>query len=74
MTKPASPQSFDERKLRKVLEGQVLRLADASFAVVAKHHQDRLIHLDLAAEDGTRATLIGVPRARVRLREEATPH
>ena len=67
MTKRAFPQSFNECKLRKVLEGQILRLADADFfAVVAKRRRDRLVHLDLEADDGTRVTLIGVPGARFR--------
>lgn len=73
MTEPAFPQSFVEHKLREVLEGQILRLAGASFAIVAKHRRHRLVHLDLEADDGTRTTLIGVPGARFRLREEAAP-
>jgi hypothetical protein len=76
VTKTAARQHFVEHKLRDVLEGQILRLADASFAVVAKQRRRRLVHLDLEADDGSCATLIGVPGARVRLREEATqtPH
>ncbi len=37
MTKSATAQPFVETRLRKVVEGQVLRLADDSFADVAKH-------------------------------------
>jgi hypothetical protein len=73
MTGPDMSPVFTEHKLRKVLEGQVLRLADTSFAVVARHRRHRLIHLDLEADDGSHSTLIGIPGARVRLRESATP-
>jgi hypothetical protein len=72
MTEPEIPQPFVEHRLRDVLEGQVLRLADASFAVAAKHRRHRLVHLELEADDGTRATLIGIPGARFRRREENT--
>ena len=73
MTEPAFPQPFVKHKLREVVEGQVLRLADDSFAVLGKRRRHRLVHLDLEADDGSRATLIGVPGARVRLRKESTP-
>jgi hypothetical protein len=66
---------FVKYRLRDVLEGQVLRLAGSNFSVVAKRRRDRLVHLDLEADDQASATLIGVPGARVRLREDtlATP-
>ena len=73
MTEPATQTVFTKRRLREVLEGQILRLADSSFAVVAKHRRRRLVQLDLEADDGSRSTLIGVPGARVRLREGTTP-
>ncbi len=73
MTKPVIAQPFVETRLREVVEGQVLRLANASFAVLAKHRRRRLVHLDLQAEDGVSATLIGVPGARVKRRKEAMP-
>lgn len=60
---------FVEHSLREVREGQVLKLAGSRFAVLAKERRRRLVHLDLKAEDGGRATLIGVPGARVTLRE-----
>ena len=73
MTEPATQTVFTKRRLREVLEGQILRLADSSFAVVAKHRRRRLVQLDLEADDGSRSTLIGVSGARVRLREGTTP-
>jgi len=73
MTEPAMPPTFVKRKLREVLEGQILRLADSSFAVVAKHRRRRLVHLDLEADDGSRSTLIGVPGARFRLHDGGPP-
>lgn len=73
MAKPVVPQPLVQYKLREIREGQVLRLADSSFAVVAKHRRHRLVHLDLESDDGAHASLIGIPGARVRLCEEATP-
>lgn len=73
MSLPESPQPFQERELRQAHEGHVLRVAGESFAVVAKYRQRRVVHLDLEAEDGAHATLIGVPRARIRLCEGAAP-
>lgn len=73
MTEPAISPIFAKHKLREVIEGQSLRLADTSFAVVAKHRRHRLIHLDLEADDGSLSTLIGVPGARVSLCEVAAP-
>lgn len=73
MSMPESPQSFLECELRQAREGQVLRVAGESFAVVATYRRRRVVHLDLEAEDGAHATLIGVPRARVRLRKGAVP-
>ncbi|MCB5275939.1 hypothetical protein BJG92_03493 [Arthrobacter sp. SO5] len=69
MTIPASPQSFVKHKLQDVLEGQILRLGGDRFAVIAKHRRHRLVHLDLETEDGGPATLIGIPGARVMVRE-----
>ena len=73
MTESETPHPFVEQNLRDVLEGQILRLADSSFAVIAKHRGRRLVRLDLEADDGSHATLIGVPRARFRLYDQATP-
>jgi hypothetical protein len=73
MTEPAVPPAVTTQKLREVFEGQVLRLADTSFAVLARHRRHHLIHLDLEADDGSHSTLIGIPGALVRLRETATP-
>lgn len=73
MSIPDSPQPFLECELRQAHEGQVLRVAGESFAVVAKYRRRRVVHLDLEAGDGAHATLIGVPRARVRLREGVAP-
>lgn len=73
MSEPETPQPFIEYELRQAHEGQVLRIAGESFAVVAKHRRRRTVRLDLKAEDGAHATLIGVPAARVRLREGASP-
>ncbi|MFF2246053.1 hypothetical protein ACFVTM_17950 [Arthrobacter sp. NPDC058130] len=63
MIEPALPSTFTERRLREVLEGQTLRLADSSFAVVAKHRRHHLVHLDLEADDGSPSTLTGIPGA-----------
>jgi hypothetical protein len=71
--KSAHRKSFVGRKLREVREGQILKLAGARFAVVATQRQPRLIQLDLEAEDGAPATLLGVPGARVRLHEGTGP-
>jgi hypothetical protein len=68
------PLSLVQYRLWEVREGQILRLAGSSFAVVAKHRRHRLVHLDLEADDGAHATLIGVPGALVRLGEKATPN
>lgn len=73
MTELEIPQALVEFKLRDIRAGQVLRLADTSFAVVAQHRRHRLVHLDLEADDGAPATLIGIPGARVRLRGESAP-
>ena len=72
MTEPQIPETLARCRLREIAEGQVLRLAGSSFAVVGRRQQRRLIHLDLVAEDGAPATLIGVPGARFRLHEETT--
>lgn len=60
---------FVEHSLREVREGHILNLAGSRFAVLAKERRRRLVLLDLEAEDGGHASLIGVPAARVRLRE-----
>ena len=70
MTEPEIPGTLPRCRLREVAEGQVLRLAGSNFAVVGRRQQRRLIHLDLEAEDGAPATLIGVPGARFRLHEQ----
>jgi hypothetical protein len=62
-----------KQKLGELREGQVLRLADDSFAVVAAQRGGRLVQLELETEDGEQATLIGVPGARFRLHDETTP-
>jgi hypothetical protein len=63
----APPHSSVEYRLREVQEGQILKLADFSFAVLTKQRRHGLVHLDLEAADGAFATLIGIPGARVRL-------
>jgi hypothetical protein len=73
MTQSNKPDPRIEQKLRDVLEGQTLVLAGSSFAIVAKRHRHRLVHLDLEADDGSHATLIGVPRAHFRLHHPPTP-
>jgi hypothetical protein len=74
MTQPESPRPFRACELRLAHEGQVLRVAGECFTVLAKGRRRRVVRLDLEAEDGAHATLIGVPQARVRLREgEAAP-
>jgi len=70
MTNTEVASGIVKYKLRDVLEGHVLRLADSNFSVVAKHRHDRLVHLDLEADDRASATLIGLPGARVRLLED----
>jgi hypothetical protein len=72
MTNSEIVPRFVKYRLRDVLEGQVLLLAGANFSVVAKHRRDRLVHLDLQADDKASATLIGMPGARVRLREDTS--
>ena len=52
MSEPETPQPFIEYELRQAHEGQVLRIAGESFAVVAKHRRRRTVRLDLEAEDG----------------------
>lgn len=71
MTEPQLPETLARCRLRDIAEGQILRLAGSSFAVVGRRQEGPLIHLDLEAEDGAPATLIGVPGARFRLREQA---
>jgi hypothetical protein len=74
MTQPESPRPFRACELRLAHEGQALRVAGECFTVLAKGRRRRVVRLDLEAEDGAHATLIGVPQARVRLREgEAAP-
>lgn len=73
ITETAIPQPLVKQRLRELREGQVLRLADDSFAVVATHRQRRLVHVYLESEDGASATLIGVPGARVRLCDMSAP-
>jgi hypothetical protein len=73
MTESETPGPLIEQKLRDVREGQILALAGTSFAIVSKHRRHRLVHLDLEADDGSPATLIGVPRARFRLHHTRTP-
>lgn len=65
MNKPAKPQRYFKYRLREVHESHVLRLADLSFAVLSKERRGSIVHLDLEATDGSRATLIGVSGARV---------
>jgi hypothetical protein len=72
ITESQIPETLARCRLREIAEGQVLQLAGLSFAVVGRRQQQRLIHLDLEAEDGAPATLIGVPGARFRLHEQAT--
>lgn len=67
--KSAGHDSFLEHSLREVREGQVLKLAGSHFTVLTQERRHRLVHLNLEAEGGGQATLIGVPGARVRLRE-----
>jgi hypothetical protein len=67
--KSAGQHSALEHSLREVREGQVLKLAGSRFTVLAQERRHRLVHLDLEAEGGGQATLIGVPGARVRLSE-----
>ncbi|MFE4229336.1 hypothetical protein ACFRJ8_15785 [Arthrobacter sp. NPDC056886] len=72
MTNTQVVPRFVKYRLRDVLEGQVLRLAGTNFSVVAKRRRDRLVHLDLESDDQASATLIGIPGARVRLREDTS--
>lgn len=72
MSEPETHQLFNEYELRQAHEGQVFRIAGESFAVVAKHRRRRTDRFELEAEDGSHATLIGVPAARVTLREGAS--
>lgn len=64
----AGRNAFVEHRLRDVRKGQVLKLGGSPFAVLAQERRKRLVQLDLKAEDGALTTLIGVRRARVRLR------
>jgi hypothetical protein len=74
MNKPVKPRRTSKHRLREVHEGNVLRLADMSFAVVSTELRRSTVHLDLEAADGSRTTLIGVPGARVSLRQGAGEH
>jgi hypothetical protein len=62
-------RTFADHKLREVHEGQILKLAGTRYAVMATQRRRRMIHVDLEAEDGDPATLIGLPDARVKLHE-----
>ena len=67
--KTAGHDWFLKHSLREVREGQVLTLAGSHFTVLAQERRHRLVHLNLEAEGGGQVTLIGVPGARIRLRE-----
>ena len=63
----STPATRHLTALRKVRKGQTLLLAGIRFRILATLHQPGMISLELQADDGEAATLIGVPQARIAL-------